>query len=70
VDFTTGAIAVDFDFEKVIPRRDFARSTVEMVYLDDRGVLGTRNRVADEESREYKDWSEVTSRPPSPPGVR
>jgi hypothetical protein len=34
------------------------------------GKLGTRNRVADEESREYKDWSEVTSRPPSPPGVR
>jgi len=53
VDFSTGAVAVDFDFDKRILKGNISRRTVEMLYLDD-GELGMRIRGVDEDSERYK----------------
>ena len=62
-DFTTGAIAVDFDFDKKIVSDDLPHTTVEMLYLDERGRLRTRTRAADEEDEDYRTWRDATRAP-------
>ena len=62
VDFSTGAVAVRFDFSKVVPRGSIERQTVEMVYLNEKGELQTRVRADDEESSRYKYLKEEVRR--------
>lgn len=54
VDFTTGAVAVKFDFNKMIQRLNAARKTVELLYLDERGQLRSRTQAEDQDSERYK----------------
>jgi len=60
VDFSTGATAVDFDFEKRVLKGTFSTSTVEMLILDETGELMTRVRAWDEDSKEYKNLRDET----------
>jgi hypothetical protein len=55
VDFSTGAVAVDFDFEKRVrrPNTQVELPTAEMLYLDADGRLRTRTQSEDEGSKEY-----------------
>lgn len=62
VDFTTGAVAVRFDFDKKILKGSVPRSTVEMVYLSENGELRTRVRSVDEDSERYRQLKEEADR--------
>ncbi len=62
MDFSTGAVAVRFDFKKKIQRRNVAVGTVEMVYLDAKGQLKTRIGLTDKNSPRYKQLKEETQR--------
>ncbi len=57
VSFKTGAVAVDFDFNRKqrIPGTSFYRTTTEMLYLDARGDLRTRTEFEDKNSPRYKE---------------
>ncbi|MDY6914645.1 MAG: hypothetical protein SVT52_09360 [Planctomycetota bacterium] len=59
-DFSTGAIAVDFDFKKRVRQGNMSRPTVEMLYLDERGRLRKRLLVEDKESERFKKLSNET----------
>lgn len=56
VDFDTGAVGLEFDFNRPFYRSSFSRpqKTTEMIYLDGRGRLGSRIRVVDE--RRLRAW--------------
>ena len=41
VDFSTGAILVDIDFSKTVLFKGISKPTVQMIYMDDAGKLGT-----------------------------
>jgi hypothetical protein len=69
VNFFTGAIAVDFDFDKSVVIYNLRRSTVEMFYLDEKGILKSRIHSADEGSKEYRDWIDATRASSVTPGV-
>lgn len=56
VDFETGAISVNFDFNRRTVRQDMWTNTVEMLYLDEHGVLQGRLMAADQESEDYRNW--------------
>ncbi|HOF17336.1 MAG TPA: hypothetical protein PK082_00370 [Phycisphaerae bacterium] len=62
VDFSTGAVAADFDFNKPVLKGNFSTTTVEMVYLDEQGRLQSRNSAADESSDTYKKLRDETQR--------
>ncbi|MHC4294476.1 MAG: hypothetical protein ACYSTL_02705 [Planctomycetota bacterium] len=64
VDFSTGAVAVRFDFTKKLQKGKVRRSrpTVEMIYLDEGGLLKTRIGIADRESERYKQLRDETER--------
>lgn len=47
IDFSTGAIAVDFDFKKVVPKGLIFKETVEMLYLDETGQLRSTVTIHD-----------------------
>jgi hypothetical protein len=49
-DFSTGATALSFDFNK----RAFGKTGVEMVYLDDQCCLKSRQAALDESCELYK----------------
>ena len=66
-DFTTGAIVVDFDFGKRIVSYDLPQTTVEMLYLDEKGRLRTRTLAADERDEEYRIWRDATRAPVARP---
>lgn len=70
VPFDTGAVAVDFDFDKQIPigGRN-VRSTIELVYLDKDGQLKSSIQNLDENSERSKELIEETKQaaPPPPP---
>lgn len=54
-NFTTGATAVEFNFNRrIISDRGIARDTVEMLYLDEEGNLRSRIYEVDRNSEEYK----------------
>ncbi|MCK4602705.1 MAG: hypothetical protein KAU28_09575 [Phycisphaerae bacterium] len=53
VDFMTGAVVVDFDFEKKFLKGNFYRQTFEMLYVDQQGKLKTRTGALDEESASF-----------------
>ena len=57
VSFNTGAIAVDFDFNRKqrIAGTNYYRTTTEMLYLDAEGRLCTRTEVEDINSPRYKE---------------
>jgi len=57
VSFNTGAIAVDFDFNKKqrIAGTNYYRTTTEMLYLDAEGRLRTRTEFEDVNSPRYKE---------------
>jgi len=57
VDFTTGAIAVDFDFNKRLPARGpgFSNVTTEMLYLDAEGKLSVRTEAEDKASNRFQE---------------
>jgi len=56
VDFNTGAIAVDLDFNRKqrIPNSKYARTTTELVYVDTKGRLQTRTQLRDLASERYR----------------
>jgi hypothetical protein len=58
VDFSTSAIAVEFNFNKLLPTR---RTAVEMVYLDERGQLRTMVdvRALSKTNPEYKHYADL-----------
>ena len=62
VDFSTGATAVDFDFNRQIPADRFLRKTAAMVYLDENGDLQTR--ILDDDKRKERDWKAQLQAPP------
>ena len=57
VSFKTGAIAVDFDFNRKqrIAGTNYYRTTTEMLYLDAKGQLHTRTEFEDVNSPRYKE---------------
>jgi hypothetical protein len=57
VDFSTGCVAIDFNFDKRVRRGNIIRPTVEMLYLDNSGKLRSRVGVLDEESEAYKEMA-------------
>jgi hypothetical protein len=62
MDFSTGAVAVDFDFSKTVMKGNIPVKTVEMVYMDAKGRLKTRVAAADKDSPRYKRLKEEVSR--------
>jgi hypothetical protein len=53
-DFSTGAMVVDFDFSKPFRRGTMLQRTVEVIYVDENGNVGSRIRAIDESSAEYQ----------------
>ncbi len=53
VDFTTGAVAVDFDFDKKIPnpKTGMSQTTIEVLYLDENGQLRCKTMADDKDSK-------------------
>lgn len=66
VDFSTGAVAVEFDFERPFFRRTFSRpqKTTQMIYLDDKGRLHSRIQIVD--NRRMRNWEESLKPPKKP----
>jgi len=64
VDFSTGAVAVDFDFAKSVldPKGGFVIRTVEMLYVNQRGKLRSRTSARDGDSKKYKELLKETKR--------
>lgn len=62
MNFSTGAVAVRFDFTKTAKKRNVKIPTVEMVYVDARGQLRTRVQATDKEDSRYKQLKEETER--------
>ena len=65
VDFATGVVSVEFDFEKKYVNPKFAsmkHDTVEMLYLDHLGRLGRRIPENDKDNTRYKELKELTER--------
>ena len=66
VDFSTGAIAVAIDFEKLTRTPSITRKTVELLYLDENGTLRKRTLAGDEASARYRQlmkesrWAKAT----------
>ena len=56
VDFNTGAIAVDLDFNRKqrIPNSKYVRTTTELVFVDTSGRLQTRTQLRDLASERYR----------------
>ncbi len=54
VDFSTGSMVVGLDFNKTVYKGTFAKTTTEMVYLDEDGELKTRILAHDRKSDSYK----------------
>lgn len=54
VDFSTGVVITDLDFSRKVPRGAIERSTVEMLFLDESGRLGSRIGLLDSESSRLK----------------
>jgi hypothetical protein len=72
VDFRTGAVAVDFDFEKKIIKNGIPLVTTEMIYLEPDGRLSSRIYDIDQSSQILKDMRALvvepaTVRPVTPP---
>ncbi|MGC9454800.1 MAG: hypothetical protein ACP5HU_08030 [Phycisphaerae bacterium] len=55
VDFSTGAVAIDFDFGKRVLVSGMERETVEMLYLDELGRMNSRVLLDDRDSQSYRD---------------
>ena len=62
VDFSTGATAIDFDFNRQIPAGRFLKKTAAMVYLDENGDLKTR--ILDDDKRKERTWQAKLLAPP------
>ncbi len=60
VEFQTGALAVDFNFQRKqrLANTEHVRSTTELLYLDADGELRTRTEASDRASKQYKDLDE------------
>jgi len=58
IDFATGAVVVDFDFNRKVrlPNSTVVSTTTELVYLDAEGKLRTRVVSTDRSSKEYDVW--------------
>lgn len=54
VDFSTGAVVIDFDFDKQVEAPGMSRRTVEMIYLDELGRLRSRIMLRDRDSEAYQ----------------
>ncbi len=62
VDFSTGAMAVRFDFNKTVQIRNMERKTVEMVYLNRNNQLRTRVRMTDQRSSRHEQLKKEAER--------
>jgi len=62
VDFSTGATAIDFDFNRQIPAGRFLKKTAAMVYLDENGDLKTR--ILDTDKKAERAWQAQLQAPP------
>ncbi len=71
VDYSTGAVAIRFDFTKKVQKGSIPRPypTVEMIYLDEAGQLKTRVGLLDRNSQRYKQLREETERTRTPSRV-
>ena len=58
IDFATGAVVVDFDFDRkvLLPNSTVVSTTTELVYLDAEGKLRTRVVSTDRSRTEYDAW--------------
>jgi hypothetical protein len=71
VDFSTGAIAVDFDFDKEVEVTGRTRQTVEMLYLDESGQLRSRVLAMDRDRDDFRELRRAAERAETTvPGVR
>lgn len=68
VDFSTGAVAVDFDFDKQVEVAGMTRNTAEMLYLDELGRLRSRVLLMDRDSETYRDLRSLSDRSESDTG--
>ncbi len=55
VNFTTGAVAVDFEFDREIEFLGRTRTTAELLYLDESGRMNSRILAADRDSEAYRE---------------
>lgn len=62
VDFSTGAVITDLDFAAKVPRGAGERATVEMLFIDDSGHLGSRIELLDSESSRLKQLKQEVER--------
>ncbi len=62
VDFSTGAVAVDIDFDKRIRTPTITKETVELLYLDQEGVLKSRTLASDEASERLRELLRASRR--------
>jgi len=64
VDFQTGAVIVSLDFEKQIMWKNLPRTTIEMLYVNDKGELKRMIRVQDmpPDSEAYTEYLKLKSR--------
>lgn len=62
VDFSTGAVAVDIDFDKQIRTPTITKETVELLYLDQEGALQSRTLASDEASERLRELLRASRR--------
>jgi hypothetical protein len=64
VNFDIGAIIVGLDFDKAVTKDNVSRTTIELLYLDERGQLKRTIRVdsMDRESEEYRRYQDLKQR--------